>query len=286
MKPARTLEEQLSLLVDRGLSVSDEAKGRRYLYDTNYYRLSGFARQFQLDPKGGNDQFRSDVTLEQMQVIVRLDTDLSLAMASCLGILERIVRARFAYELAHSFGNDAFFLDHGSYLAVTPSLNKLIEKAEDELLRAKSPTAARYALGTDLSKVPVWVAFELLSFGTVSRMLEYLADRGPRELVAGSFSELKATFPSTVHSLAVLRNRCAHHGQHWHRFLTIQTPLVRKERRNAPKFDHQGLYPAFLAMRRMLRGIEGTVDLVDHVEQLMTASDQVFSDGILNPRPA
>ena len=125
VKPARTLEEQLSLLIDRGLLVSDEARAQRYLYNINYYRFSGYARQFQVDPKSGNDHFRSGVTFEQMQNVVRLDAELSWAMASCLSLIERVVRARFAYQLAHTLGNSPFYLDPGNYLPVTPSLDKL-----------------------------------------------------------------------------------------------------------------------------------------------------------------
>lgn len=244
MKPATTLDEQTELLVGRGLVIADNRVCRQLLYNTNYYRLSGYARQFQVNPRGGDDSFEDGVTLEHIGQVVELDTELSLALARCLGVVERVVRARFAYELAQRHGSGAFYLDPDSYLDVTPGLDGFLEKVRDELVRAKSATIRRYASEDDLSKVPVWVAFELLSFGTLSKMLEYFADREPRDVVAASFSEQKATFASTIHSLAVLRNRCAHHGQLWHRPLTIQTPSVRKEKRHAPAFDPQGLYPA------------------------------------------
>ena len=284
VKPPTTLDEQAALLIERGLHVPDQEVCRRFLYDTSYYRFSGYARQFQIDPRRGNNGFVAEATLDKVRRIVQLDTELSLALLRCLGEVERVVKARFAYELAHVFGGFAFYLDAGGYLPVTPGLPAFIDKVAQELRRAKSPTVKRYAKGEDLTQVPVWVAFELLSFGTVGKILEYLEDRAPRDSVAASFSEQKATFSSTIHSLSVLRNRCAHHGQLWHRHLTIQTPLVKRDRRHAPEFDPQSLYPAFLATGRLLRGNTNTEAALAEVESLL-AADPDFTDGILRPLP-
>lgn len=284
MKPALTLMQQVALLRQRGLVVVDEVAAERFLYDSNYYRVSGYARQFQRDPTGGDDTFEPGATIDGLQRVVELDARLGSALGRCLGLIERSVRARYAYELAQASGNTAFYLDSASYLAVMPDRDQFLDKLDDELRRAKSPTVARYAQEDDFSAVPVWVAFELFSFSTVSRILEYHADRAPRDAVAASYSEQKGIFPSTIHSLAVLRNRCAHHGQIWHRRLTIQTPEVRKARRHEPRFDPQGPYPAILAMRRLLRGIQGGVQALDEVNSVL-AADAAFFDGILNPQP-
>ena len=285
MKPATTLDQQLALLSSRGLAITDAAQCRQFLYDTSYYRLTGYARQFQVDPRTGDNTFEGRVSLEDLRRIVELDTELSLALIRCLGVVERVVRARFAYELAQTLGSRAFYLDRASYLTVMKDVDNFLDKLTSELVRDRNPSVARYAKGDDLSAVPVWVAFELLSFGAISRMLEYLADPEPRERVAASFSEPKGMFASTIHSLAVVRNRCAHHGQLWHRYLTIQTPVIKRERRDAPSFDPQGVFPAFLATRRLLRRIPGCSDAIIEVEKLITATHESFTAGLLHPRP-
>lgn len=285
VKPALTLAQQVALLRQRGLVVADEAAAQQFLYDANYYRVSGYARQFQRDPRSGDDAFEAGITIERLQHIFDLDVQLSTALARCLGLIERSVRARFAYELAHACGSGAFYLDPASYLAVMPYRDQFLDKLYDELRRTRSPTVARYVEGDeDFSAVPVWVAFELFSFSAVSRILEYLADRAPRDAVAASYSEQKGLFPSTIHSLAVLRNRCAHHGQLWHRRLTIQTPEVKKARRHEPRFDPQGLYPAILAIRRLLGHVRGGDAALEELNAVVSSVPEL-RDGILNPSP-
>ncbi|MFC4372463.1 Abi family protein [Citricoccus nitrophenolicus] len=97
--------------------------------------------------------------------------------------------------------------------------------------RSKSPTIARYTADSgSLEDVPVWVAVEVLSFGSIAKMVQYLQDDYPARAVASSYSVKWAGFQSTIHSLAVLRNVCAHHAQIWHRKLDIQCPTNRKLR--------------------------------------------------------
>jgi abortive infection bacteriophage resistance protein len=177
VKPQTTLDEQIALLKGRGLQIADGDACRKMLYNTNYYRFSGYARQFQVAPRAGDNTFAEGATFEQICSIVELDTELALALVRCLAVVEKVVRARFAYELAHRHGAAAFYLDSSSYLQVTPGLDNFLCRIGDELRRAKSATVTRYAKAEDLSQVPVWVALELLSFGTLSKMLDYLADR-------------------------------------------------------------------------------------------------------------
>jgi len=59
MKPTLTLHEQINLLKSRGLIFNDKDDIENILFRHNYYRLSGYWRKFQIDPK--NKQENKDV---------------------------------------------------------------------------------------------------------------------------------------------------------------------------------------------------------------------------------
>ena len=249
MKSVLTLAQQVELLDSYGLEIGDRHTAEKYLYDTNYYRLSGYARQFQYNPQNGDHRFEEGCTLGQV------------------------------------VGSEAFYLDSSNYVAIT-GIEDFPRRLEEELKRSQTPTILHYINNDgNLSKVPIWVAIEVFSFGSVSKILEYYSDRSPRDAVAASFSEQKQTFPSTIHSLSVLRNRCAHHGQIWHRRLGIMTPVKRKEHRHAPSFDPQGVYPAILALRRILKSIDGGNDCIKSLFDSFENNDPVFLNGLLYPLP-
>ena len=57
-KSFKAVAEMSELLVrDRGLVCSDIDELKRCLSRVNYYRFSGYAREFQRDPKRGNNDF-------------------------------------------------------------------------------------------------------------------------------------------------------------------------------------------------------------------------------------
>lgn len=289
-KPALDLRGQVQLLAARGLIVGDETVAADYLYDTNYYRFAGFARQFQTDPVHGCNDFEPGTTLKSLIEIVELDARFTRRLMQALAVLECTVRARLALHLALRYGEEAFYLNDGVYVSsatLDDKVTDLIASVERELRRDRGRTVRRYAPNPyDLTGVPIWVAVELMSFGTVSRMLELFADSAVRDDVASSFGERHGTFVSTVHSLAVLRNRCAHHGQIWHRRLTIQTPTNGNQRRRARvSFDPQGPYAAVLAIQRMLGQVSHGREPLDAINKFLAAAPSRYLDGLYHPYP-
>lgn len=283
-KPVRTLDEQVAILKGRRLVIDDEAEARRYLLNGNYYRLSGYFRQFQVDPRGGDDRFIEGTTLAQVVEATAFDTEFASLLLDGLFEIERVLRSRYAYFLAIEHGNRAFYLDCEHYLEVMDGREGFVERLREELARSKSQTVARYAPGSDYESVPVWAAVELFSFGALSKMMEYAVDDNAARRTAESLSLLWETFRSTVHSLSVARNIAAHHGQFWHRRLTLPAPVLRKERRDWPAFNPQGPFPTVLAVLRFLKAINRECPRAVRLEAFLRA-DPPHMDGVLNPAP-
>jgi len=289
-KQALSINEQIELLAERGLDIGDTAAAAQVLYDSNYYRLMGYGRQFQIDPRNGDNRFEPGTTLAQLRGLMLLDAEFSRRLLHALGIIELTVRSRYALELAATGGPKAFYLRPASYVS-SPTIDthvvQLISTIEDELRRDKGRAVLHYAPSReDFSEVPVWVAIEVMSFGRISEMMTYLADNRPRDAVASSFGEPNKSFASTLHSLAVLRNRCAHHGQLWHRHLGIQTPTTGKQRHRAGvKFDYQGPFAAVLAIQRLLSHIQGGEDALHALNTFIAEVPAEYMNGIYNPKP-
>jgi abortive infection bacteriophage resistance protein len=76
---------------------------------------------------------------------------------------------------------------------------------------------------------------EALTFGTVSKMYRLLDHSGIRHRIARGFGYPHARFAeSTFHSLAVLRNICAHYARLWHRSDIQYAPPVLKRLQTSP----------------------------------------------------
>jgi abortive infection bacteriophage resistance protein len=76
----------------------------------------------------------------------------------------------------------------------------------------------------------VWLAVEVFTLSTVSKMYRLIDDQGIRHRVARGFGYPNARFAeATLHSLTVLRNICAHHARLWHRSdIQYAPPVLRR----------------------------------------------------------
>lgn len=134
-KPFLDLSQQRALLRSRGLELPPDAEVDRLLFDQNYYRMSGYFRQFQVDPRRGANEFRSGSSLERVSEMMRLDDQLRGLLFEALADVEITVRSRFAHEAGRALGPRAFYLEPRSYLPITPRLDAHIAKLEGELRR-------------------------------------------------------------------------------------------------------------------------------------------------------
>jgi abortive infection bacteriophage resistance protein len=69
---------------------------------------------------------------------------------------------------------------------------------------------------------PSWMIFEIITFGTVSKIYEYLNDVAVRDNVAGVFNLTKKMLTSWLHCVTNIRNICAHHSKLVYTTLIIQ----------------------------------------------------------------
>lgn len=281
MKPFREISELIALLEHRGLNV-DSVDATAFLHDCNYYRFTGYSRQYQVNPGAKIDTYLPGSSLSRIRALMTLDSAFRAMLSTALGRVELSVRARFAHESGRVLGEEAFYLDPDNYHAATPGLGALIDSMIGDLARTKSPTVLRYKTGLTFDKVPIWVAVEVLSFGSIAKMIQYLANDAPGKAVAASYSLPWEGFQSTVHSFAVLRNRCAHHGQIWHRRLDIHCPVPKRLRPRSVVYNDQGPYSAVLMLRRYLKEIDPTGTWGADVDALL-GSDKDYEAGILKP---
>lgn len=276
------LDAQVSRLRERGLLIEDTSEVKRFLLETNYYRLSGYAREFQYDPRAGGNNFVPGTSFALLKKLVELDSKLRLLFVEALSIIEVQARSAFAYESGKLLGDRAFYLEENCYQSFTTDLDLHIGKIEKDLLRKNQPTVERYRDGDDLSGVPIWVAIEKLSFGSFVKTCAFLIDDQAAKNTAAALNLSAEGFSDTLHAFAALRNTCAHHGQLWNRSFDIAFKLRPKEKRVEPKHKSPGSYPAIVVIRRWLRALGHGDEWGERVTQVLNENEH-FQQGILFP---
>lgn len=290
MKPSLSWGEQVALLAQRGLAVSDGEACAEFLAAHNYYRFSGYARYFQRAPHLGDDSFWPGIAFDEIRAIYEADEALRARLGRPLARVELLLRTHTAYIIGKEYGpcgrylEEDFYTDVGSGDPTVESCLRDIERSKERhILRYRSTVVGP----SGFSDLPVWSAVEAWSFGTLSKCIERGAQGALADAVATNLGVAKAGFAYRVRSLVYLRNRCAHHSRLWHHSVIDAGPTpnnVRaKAKRLAGQFEPRSMLDVVASLDDVLvRSKAGEPVLSDLVEE--HARDSAFWKGLARPQ--
>lgn len=213
-----TFSDQLGLIQQRGLLVDDPARALRWLEQVSYYRLSAYFLPF----KHGN-QFLPGAEFNEIAGLYIFDRKLRLLVLDAIERVEVAVRTAITYQISHAHGpfghvDSANFAPRYDHRRLMHDINTEESRAGETFV---SHFRAKY---TDEAHLPVWMASELLSFGTVSLMYKHLAP-ALKKPIATPYGVPDWMFAGWIHALSYVRNVCAHHKRFWNRELGIRPSL-------------------------------------------------------------
>ncbi|WP_119342802.1 Abi family protein [Facilibium subflavum] len=213
-KPALSLEQQLQLLLDRGLIVNGIERANRYLEHIGYYRLSAY-----MIPHYENKathHFKKNTRFDDILNVYIFDHKLRLLL---LEAIERI-EVSFRSQVSNSFANK---LSAHAYLEPIHFDTRykhdwLIKKIEDEMQKSKEVFIAHYKEKYNMPQLPpVWMAIHLLSFKELVLMYQHIKNNLVKKSIAYSYGLKEPVLTSWMRTLSDLRNLCAHHSRVWNR---------------------------------------------------------------------
>ncbi len=290
MKPSLSWDDQVTLMVSRGLVVDDRAECARFLAANNYYRFSGYTRYFQNAPHLGDNDFRPGVTFDEICAVYDADEALRAALVRPLAQVELMLRSHVARVIADGCGpygpylEESFYTDVGDREPTVESCLRDIDRSKDRhILHYRELGLDR----ADYSKLPVWSAVEAWSFGTLSKVIERGGDGDLSDAVATSVGIAKAGFSYRVRALVYLRNRCAHHSRLWHHSVIDAGPTPNNVRGKAKRLAGQFEPRSVLDIIASLDDMAARGDVADPLLPLLVTEhdlDSEFWTGLCKPK--
>lgn len=214
-KSASTSAELLTKLKSQGLVVppEDESKALAYLNYVGGYRLKGYWHHL-VDPTTNN--FPAEYTFQRLADRYEFDRELRAIAISAVDRLEVAIRCVMANYLSLKH-TPHWFLNTGIFKPVARwGAGQLIRKIEEEVERssAKAFVAHYFSKHDDPYLPPSWAISECVTFGLWSRTYQILRHGDDKKAIAKKFGiDEPEVFRSWIHTITVLRNMAAHHGQ-------------------------------------------------------------------------
>ncbi|MBS0297409.1 MAG: Abi family protein [Proteobacteria bacterium] len=256
-KPAKSLDDQLALLRERGLIIHDEADARLHLENISYYRLSGYTRYFADPSDQRRERFRPGVTFGEIGQLYVFDRLLRVLMAEAFERIEVAVKGSLAYHGAMNAGpfwmTDAANFDHGSHGSVMRLIDEACMPGN-----GKHKTQFLEAFYNKYSDPhpPAWMISEVLSFHGASIL--YKNAKGIIRIpVAARFNLQHDIMESWLHALVFARNVCAHHQRLWNRTFTIKPKIPKNYQGEWPEGARDKLYITCCIVKHMMDRLGG-----------------------------
>lgn len=202
--------KQIERLKQYGMIINNYDFAKKFLKNHEYYRLSGFCHLFMQ-----NDKFIRNITFEDIVDIYEFDRALRILILEYLYKIEIKLKSIISYYLADVYGALSY-LDYNNF--VSRKFHKsFINTAEREIGRSDEKFIEHHIKSKN-SVFPIWVVFEVLSFGTISKFYKNMKTIDKKNISKLYFNNIDYLYiENWVNVLSNFRNLCAHNSRLYNR---------------------------------------------------------------------
>ena len=252
-KEFKTLDEQIEILRSRGLNIPDETSAKQFLYQNNYYRVSGYSLTLRT-----HDVFSPNATFQNIIDIYEFDHELRHILLKYIEIIEVAVKSVYSYEFTKVYGATGY-LDVTNFTDAARHGKTLAKGEEQKKNRLPHEAYLKHFVEELHQDIPLWAYVDLLTISDISFLFS-ISSTAVKTEVANAFGITKQgdlLLGKFMHSMTIIRNLCAHGSRLYNR-LFEQKPSLNKNERKLLRIDASGnidnahLFGFILIMKRLL----------------------------------
>lgn len=210
------IPQQLQILKQRGLLVSDPSEAIEILNSISYFRLASYWQSFEVQDSDSHEFIRGS-RFEDVVNLYLFDKKLRSLIFSAIQDVEIALRTRIIQHFSLRYGafwfmDSTLFKNEVIFSNCLDNITKEVKRSTEVFLKVHFEKYDEPALP------PVWKTMEVASFGTLSKLFCNFKDVEVKKEVAKSFGLPQYSYlESWMKSISALRNCCAHHGRLWNK---------------------------------------------------------------------
>lgn len=257
----KNLDEQIDILMSKGLIIDDIDKAKEILFRENYFFISGYRHLFMRSIK--ENRFIAGTTFDELYAMFLFDRKIRNIMFKYLLIIENNVKSIISYTLSKKYGFKEkdylnpknFTQDNLKIRQVHDILNKMKRQIR---VNGKQHSATMHYLN-NYGYIPMWILVKVLSFGIVSELYCILKSED-QETVADVYHINPETLTIYLSLLSNYRNVCAHEDILYDHRTQRMIPNCKyhyilniDQTNDEYNFGKNDLYALIIIMKHMLR---------------------------------
>ena len=206
----KTLDEQVEILKNKGLIISDEKKARKILFKENYFFISGYRHLF---ARSNTKLFLEGTTFEELYGTFIFDRTIRNIFFKNILIVENNIKSIMSYQLSKKYGfkeKDYLNIDNFSQDNLhTRQVHDVLDKVKRQIrINGRQHTATTHYID-NYGYIPLWILVKVLSFGIMAEFFSILKDED-KNAICQNYNISVDTMSTYLSLLSNFRNVCAH----------------------------------------------------------------------------
>ena len=285
-----SVAQLIQKLKNAGMTITSQDEAEIALTTVGYYRLKGYSFH-RIDRT--TQKYIAGTNFSDLLMLYHFDSELSHLVFSYLSQIEIAFRSRLVNALqttqdALILHDPSIFKDKHLYWKNQCTIASEISRSKDVFIK--------HNFTNHEGAVPLWASVEVMSFGTISKIMKNMKTRNNSAFAAliqhykfknANSNEINPSqdmFSSWVQSVSVMRNICAHNGRIYNRDISTRPQLISSDV-IVPQPPHNGLYQIMLSMKYLRPTKESWADFVCKFKQLLSRYDGAYDISKLNFPP-
>lgn len=213
----------ITMLKQRNLLIGNYGQALEQLRIISYFRLANYLRPMEQDKV--THTFKPNSHFENAIDLYYFDKKLRALIFTTIQSFEVALRSKLIHHCSLKYG--AFWVIDRGLFSDKKIFSDCTIRIQQEVYRSKEDFIQEHFNKYDNPIVPpAWKTLEVVSFGTLSRILCNLSDNPLKKKIAREFNLPQHKYlESWCKSVVALRNNLAHHSRTWNRIYPIQPQL-------------------------------------------------------------
>ncbi len=210
-KEFKSLDEQISIMKDKGLIIDDIDKTKDILLRENYFFINGYRMLFMKSKS--EKKFIEGASFDDIYAVFQFDRNLRNILFKNLLIVENNLKSVISYNFSRKYGiKEKDYLKASNFsqdIKKVRQVNDVLNKVKRQIkLNGRQHSATLHYL-SNYGYVPMWILVKLLSFGMINELYSILKPED--KLSIAEFYNLDVeTLGIYIGLLSNYRNLCAH----------------------------------------------------------------------------
>ncbi|MED9995566.1 MAG: Abi family protein [Paludibacteraceae bacterium] len=212
-RKAITLEEQIKLLQERGMQITDEEKAKEVLLDVGYYRLGFYWFPFEKNypnKKNRDHIFNTNASFDDVVRLYYFDFKLRNTLLKYLIRIEVNFRTCLTYYTSNLYPNSpTWFVD--PQVVSKKQISGFDSVVYTPKFKKNKVIALHHRKYINDKYAPAWKTLEFMTLGNIVSLYNSLNNQELKQTIATQFNiKSKEVFENYINLILDIRNACAH----------------------------------------------------------------------------